>query len=100
MAIGLIAGIWLFFRDAPYGRFTKTSWGPMISNRLGWFLMEGTALAAFALNLLLPRAAAQTTLPSSPAMSPHSTFHWLSPAGVMAALYMLHYIHRGLIYPW
>ena len=25
---------------APYGRHTRTDWGPMISNQLGWCLME------------------------------------------------------------
>jgi hypothetical protein len=35
------------FISAPYGRHTKTTWGPMLSNQLGWILMEGWALIAF-----------------------------------------------------
>ena len=30
----------LFFIKAPYGRHTRSGWGPNISSRLGWLLME------------------------------------------------------------
>ena len=29
---------------APYGRHAKRNWGPMISNSLGWFMMEAPSL--------------------------------------------------------
>ncbi len=32
---------------APYGRHSQKNWGPMISNRLGWFFMELPALVLF-----------------------------------------------------
>ena len=32
------------FVSAPYGRHSKTTWGPMVPNRLGLILMEGWAL--------------------------------------------------------
>jgi len=51
MIVGVAAGSYLFYKDAPYGRFTKTDWGPMISNRLGWFFMELTVMVAFAWRL-------------------------------------------------
>ena len=31
----------------PYGRHARGNWGPMINNRVGWFLMEFPALAVF-----------------------------------------------------
>lgn len=37
----------LFFKTAPYGRHSSVNWGPMISNRLGWILMELPALLLF-----------------------------------------------------
>jgi 3-oxo-5-alpha-steroid 4-dehydrogenase 1 len=38
--VGIGAGLYLLRKEAPYGRFSNNNWGPMISNRLGWFLME------------------------------------------------------------
>jgi hypothetical protein len=32
---------------APYGRYTTKKWGPLINNRLGWFIMESPALIVF-----------------------------------------------------
>jgi len=37
----------LFFKTAPYGRHTSQSWGPTISNKLGWIIMEFPALFGF-----------------------------------------------------
>ncbi|HWA17477.1 MAG TPA: DUF1295 domain-containing protein, partial [Devosia sp.] len=67
---------------APYGRHTRTDWGPSISNRLGWFLMELVSLVVFA-GLVLAGPAGKTT-----------------PIWVFFALWTAHYINRSLIYPW
>ena len=40
MAIGLVTFIMLLKITAPYGRHTSTEWGPQISNRFGWMIME------------------------------------------------------------
>ena len=32
------------FITAPYGRHSKTNWGPMVGNRLGWVVMEMVVL--------------------------------------------------------
>jgi 3-oxo-5-alpha-steroid 4-dehydrogenase 1 len=79
--VGIGAGLYLLRREAPYGRFSNRHWGPMISNRWGWFLMESTVLLAFTIRI------------------PWGQFNWKSPAGVMVALFVTHYIHRGLLYP-
>jgi len=65
----------------PYGRHTKYNWGPMISNKLGWFLMELPALLVFGYFL-----------------SYLADFYNLL---VLAAtsLWGLHYIHRVFIFP-
>jgi hypothetical protein len=80
--VGIAAGLYLLRREAPYGRFSSNSWGPMISNRLGWFLMELTVMVVFALWI------------------PFRQFNWRSPAAVMIALFFIHYIHRSLVYPF
>jgi 3-oxo-5-alpha-steroid 4-dehydrogenase 1 len=81
IGVGLAAGIYLFQKAAPYGRFSNNSWGPMISNKLGWFVMEFTVLLAFACWI------------------PFKHFNWHTPATVMIILFFIHYVHRSLIYP-
>jgi protein-S-isoprenylcysteine O-methyltransferase Ste14 len=81
IAIGIVAGLYLLRKEAPYGRFSSKNWGPMISNRWGWFLMEGTVMVAFACRI------------------PFKQFNWQTPAGVMIVLFFIHYVHRSFIYP-
>ena len=82
IAIGLIAGVYLLRKEAPYGRFSSTKWGPVVSNKLGWFLMEATVMVSFAWWI------------------PFRQFNWQTPATVMIVLFFIHYIHRSLVYPW
>ena len=67
---------------APYGRHTRTGWGPMISNQLGWCLMELVSLVVFA-GLFLAGPAEKT-----------------APMWVFFALWCAHYVNRSLIFPW
>ena len=80
-AIGIGSGLYLLRREAPYGRFSNRNWGPVISNRLGWFIMEAVVMVAFVLRF------------------PFSRFNWQTPAGVMIALFFIHYLHRSFVYP-
>ncbi len=109
MIVGVAAGGYLFYKDAPYGRFTKTDWGPMISNRLGWFFMELTVMVAFAWRLGRGPAhlvgapgngTARLAAGGLGGLSMADGSSWLSPAGFMVGLFFLHYIHRSLVYPW
>jgi 3-oxo-5-alpha-steroid 4-dehydrogenase 1 len=81
IAIGIGAGLYLLRKEAPYGRFSSRNWGPMISNKLGWLLMETTVIVAFL------------------SWIPLSHFDWRTPAGVMIGLFMVHYFHRAFVYP-
>ena len=65
----------------PYGRHSKNNFGPMINNRFGWFIMEFPSLAIFGYFLGF-RANLLNVLILIPAL-----------------LWMLHYIHRVLIFP-
>jgi hypothetical protein len=67
---------------APYGRHVHSGWGPRISNRLGWFVMEFVSLAVFGALFL----AGPTTK--------------TAPMWVFFALWTAHYANRSLIYPW
>lgn len=47
MLLAVMIFILLLFITAPYGRHTKTTWGPLIDNRLGWIIMEIFVVAVF-----------------------------------------------------
>lgn len=81
-ATGIGAGLYLLRKEAPYGRYSSEQWGPMISNKIGWFLMEATVLVSFFTWI------------------PVKTFNWQRPAGVMIFLFLLHYLHRSFVYPF
>ncbi len=67
---------------APYGRHAHDKWGPSISNRLGWTIMEVVSLAVFVV-LFLSGPTEKT-----------------APMWVFFALWAAHYINRSLIFPW
>jgi 3-oxo-5-alpha-steroid 4-dehydrogenase 1 len=81
IATGAVVFISLFFIVAPYGRHSREGWGLMISNRLGWTLMESPSALGFAALYF-------------------SGSHALEPAPLaLAALWLAHYGHRTFIYP-
>jgi 3-oxo-5-alpha-steroid 4-dehydrogenase 1 len=67
---------------APYGRHTRSGWGPMISNRLGWTIMEVVSLLVFAGLFLL------------------GPVEKSAPMWIFFALWVAHYVNRSLIFPW
>lgn len=67
---------------APYGRHVASQWGPQISDRLGWFLMEVPVLIVL-YSFIIPV--------------------WRNldlEVLIMVGLFSLHYIHRTFIYPF
>jgi hypothetical protein len=82
IAVAVATMVVLRFVSAPYGRHTRPGWGPTLSNRLGWMIMESPGLLILP-TLFLLGPAAKTPL------------HWILFAG-----YLTHYVHRALIYPF
>lgn len=81
IGLALIIFVALNFITAPYGRHTKAGWGPLIDNKLGWFLMEFFALLVlfyFVLTGILQQ----------------SLVNW-----IIIGLFTLHYLHRSIIFP-
>lgn len=72
--------IYLFVRPAPYGRHTEPGWGPTVTARTGWILMEAPAALTIAV------------------------FFWLRPpsdwAWLLFGLWQLHYLNRAFIFPF
>ena len=70
----------LFFVPAPYGRHQRAGWGPTISARLGWVLMESPSVFLFAAVWLA---------------NPH-----FGDASVklLGALWLAHYVQRTFVF--
>lgn len=79
--LGLILLPVLLKVTQPYGRHARSSWGPMINNRLGWFFMEAPALLVF-LTFIIIYGNFNNTL-----------------VIIASGLWVLHYFHRVVIYP-
>jgi hypothetical protein len=81
MSIGVITFFYLFFKTAPYGRHTREGWGPMIDNKLGWFIMEFTVLIVLYC-YFIPIG-----------------FRLSLPSWIMVGLFTFHYLNRSFIFP-
>ena len=81
-ALAVVVFAALHFVDAGYGKFYSKAWGPAISNRLGWVLMEAPVfIAMIALWLLCGRKDSICRL-------------------VFLLLFELHYFQRSFIFPF
>ena len=79
LAIGTF--VVLQFVSAPYGRHVKPGWGPTVSNRLGWIIMESPGL------IIMPSLFFLGTAVKTPV-------HY-----ILLAFYLCHYLNRCLIFP-
>jgi len=71
----------LLFVSAPYGRFVRPGWGPTISAKWAWMIMEFPAMLVIMLIFLRNGS-------------------WTNPVSlVFIILWEIHYIQRTLIYP-
>lgn len=82
MAIGVITFFYLLKVTAPYGRHTSRKWGPVISNHIGWILMEAPVM----LVLLFIVAPVYEKISS--------------PAFCMIGLFLFHYVNRTFVFPF
>ncbi len=81
IALACITFVYLLRRNAPYGRHIQAGWGPTISNRLGWFLMEFTVVVVFLCTLRWNE-------------KPLSTEVW-----VISGCFLFHYLNRSILFP-
>jgi 3-oxo-5-alpha-steroid 4-dehydrogenase 1 len=79
-AIGVASFILLQFVTAPYGRHVKKGWGPEISNKLGWIIMEAPS---FFIILYFYLSSDQSLY-----------------ASILSLLWLIHYLNRTFIYPF
>ena len=72
----------LLFYTAPYGRHFREGWGPSVSARIGWIVMESPALLVIGI----------TVIASSRLVSPVSY--------LLLGLWEVHYLYRTCIFPF
>ncbi len=71
----------LFFVSAPYGRHSRSGWGPRIDNRWGWFLMEAPASILFFFYVFVGARSTE-----------------LVPV-LFLVMWQSHYLYRAFVYP-
>ncbi len=82
LAVALAVFVVLHYVKAPYGRHTTNTWGPMVSNKWGWFFMELPALLIFPLLAIFGGR-------------DKDVLSW-----ILIVLWSIHYINRTLIFPF
>jgi len=82
MVVAAVTFVALLFVTAPYGRFTRSGWGPRLNARWGWVLMETPVLVTFVVLYALG----------------HRKSHPVYLA--LFLFWIAHYFHRSLIYPF
>ncbi|MBN2463049.1 MAG: DUF1295 domain-containing protein [Dehalococcoidia bacterium] len=80
--LALVIFVTLFFLVAPYGRHSRSGWGPALNNRLGWIIMEFASPLVFAVCFIFGSNSVTIT------------------ALVFLVMWEAHYIHRAFIYPF
>lgn len=80
-SFAIIVFILLFYISAPYGRFLRKGWGPVIKTRWAWMIMEFPSPALMTIFFIL---------------SDQKAF----PQVLFLMLWLSHYIHRTFIYPF
>ena len=85
--MAVIVFIALFFFKAGYGYLSSSNWGPKISNKTAWVLMEAPAFI-FMLYYTIRFA-----------LSGADTGNSRTVLFIMAGLYLLHYFQRSFIFP-
>ncbi|OIQ37817.1 MAG: hypothetical protein BM563_07665 [Bacteroidetes bacterium MedPE-SWsnd-G1] len=77
---GIGSFVVLQFVAAPYGRHIKKGWGPELSNKLGWVLMELPSFAIIFYFFIVSNQSAYAVM--------------------LSVLWLIHYFNRTFIYPF
>ncbi|MBI3135764.1 MAG: DUF1295 domain-containing protein [Bacteroidetes bacterium] len=81
LGIAIAVHVTMFFITAPFGRHTTTKWGPMVDNKLAWFIMELPSLGIMLYFLMF------------------GTLSFQSYVWILFSLWIFHYLNRTFIYP-
>jgi protein-S-isoprenylcysteine O-methyltransferase Ste14 len=81
LALAAVVFIALWFTHAPYGRFARPGFGPELSPRPAWIIMESPAVFAFLLFFVVGKR------------------HTDAVPLVLLTFWMVHYLHRTCVFP-
>lgn len=79
-SIGLAVIPILLMIPAPYGKFTRAGWGPLVRSDIGWLVQESPSFIVFLVTA---------------AYSPVRNLHTM----ILGLLFLIHYFNRCFIYP-
>lgn len=79
--IAAIVFIILFFVSAPYGKFLRKGWGPVLRSKWAWMLMEFPSPALMVIFFI-------------------TSGSFGIPGFVFLSIWLVHYLHRTFIYPF
>ena len=85
--MAVIVFVALFFFKAGYGYLSTSNWGPKISNKTAWVLMEAPAF------LFMMYYTIRFAVSGEDTGNSHIALY------IMAGLYLLHYFQRSFIFP-
>lgn len=80
-SLAVIVFLLLFFISAPYGKFRREGWGPVIRAKWAWLIMEFISPALMIFFFII---------------SDRKSL----PAFIFISLWLMHYVHRTFIYPF
>src|SRR5688572_9857307 len=82
IGLAVFTFVYLLFKPAPYGRHVQKGWGPTLSNRVAWIIMETPVFIIVLAYLVLN----------------YSTIALAHQ--ILMGLFLLHYFNRCFIYPF
>ncbi len=80
-SLALIVFVLLFFISAPYGKFLRKGWGPVVKSKWAWLIMESPSPALMLIFFIISDKKSL-------------------PAIIFLLLWLGHYLHRTFIYPF
>lgn len=86
-AVGLLVFICLFFFKAGYGYLSNSNWGPVISNKVAWVLMEAPSFLFLLYYTLRYAFSGAVAVNSNPVLY------------IIAGFFLLHYFQRSFVFP-
>lgn len=81
LAAGAFSMVLLMYIPAPYGKFVRTGYGPVVRSDIGWVIQESPSFIVFLLSALFSE-------------------YWSLEASLLGLLFLVHYFNRCFVFPF